>query len=146
MNNNFFSDYDFSELMTFHMRDIVEMLLQKGEFFSILTNIEDVVFDPILPDEISSDFKPITLFVVSEYTFESCSIDEENLYFEAGFGAQNIGSYITIPLGSIVQILLDNTPVFINLAKKQGSTRKKKNIDKSTNIFLNNPKNKGLLK
>jgi hypothetical protein len=143
--NSFFNDYDFSKLMTLHIKDIVEMLLQKGESFSILTNIEDIEFDPILPDEIIDSFKPITLFVVSDYTFESCEIDEDNLYFEAGFGHQNVGSTLTIPLGSIVQILIENTPLFINLSRKLDSTRKKENIQKSTNIFLSNPENKNLI-
>ncbi len=146
MVNNFLGDQDFSELMIFHIRDIIDLLLQKGEFFSILTNIDDISFDPPLPSEISSDFKPITLFVIAEYTFESCRIDEDNLYFEAGFGHQNVGSYVTIPLGSIVQIILENTPVFINLSLKQKKKSKEINVKKSTNIFLLNPENRGLIK
>jgi hypothetical protein len=139
-------DYDFSELMVFHIRDIVELLLQKGTFFSILTNIEDITFDPALPAEISDNFKPITLFVVAEYTFESCSFDDENLYFEAGFGQQNVGSYVTIPLNSIVQIIIEDTPIFINLSLKQDRKVKDDNIKTSTNIFQSNPKNRDLFK
>ncbi len=142
MANNFINDHDFSDLMGFHIRDIIELLLNKGEFFSVLTNIADISFDPPLPAEICDDFKPITLFVIAEYTFESCSIDDENLYFEAGFGHQNIGSFITIPLNSIVQIIIENTPIFINLSLKQKSKKRDNNIDKSTNIFLSNPENK----
>ncbi len=141
MANSFINDHDFSDLMGFHIRDIIELLLNKGEFFSVLTNIADISFDPPLPAEISDDFKPITLFVIAEYTFESCSIDDENLYFEAGFGHQNIGSFITIPLNSIVQIIIENTPIFINLSLKQKSKKRDNNIDKSTNIFLSNPEN-----
>ncbi len=139
-------DYDFSELMVFHIRDIVELLLQKGTFFSILTNIEDITFDPLLPTEISDNFKPITLFVIAEYTFESCSFDDENLYFEAGFGQQNVGSYVTLPLNSIVQIVIEDTPIFINLSVKQDRKVKDDNIKASTNIFQSNPKNKDFFK
>ncbi len=139
-------DYDFSELMIFHIRDIVELLIQKGAFFSILTNIEDITFDPELPHEISDSFKPITLFVIAEYTFESCSFDDENLYFEAGFGQQNVGSYVTIPLNSIVQIIIEDTPIFINLSLKQDRKIKDDNIKASTNIFQSNPKNSDFFK
>jgi len=146
MIQSFLQDYDFSELMVFHQRDIIDMLLQKGVFFSILTHIDEITFEPVLPPEISEGFKPITLFVISEYTFESCTVDEENLYFEAGFGEQNVGSYVTIPLNSIVQIVLEDTPIFINLSLRQKRRVKDTNIKKSTNIFLSNPENKRFIK
>ena len=146
MVRGFLSDYDFSELMIFHIRDIVELLIQKGVFFSILTNIEDITFDPPLPTEISDNFKPITLFVIAEYTFESCSFDDESLYFEAGFGQQNVGSYVSVPLNSIVQIIIEDTPIFINLSLKQETKVKDDNIKASTNIFQLNPENKDFFK
>ena len=146
MIKGFLADYDFSELMVFHQRDIIEMLLSKGMFFSILTHIDEIIYEPLLPAEISDNFKPITLFVISEYTFESCSVDDDNLYFEAGFGHQNVGSYVTIPLNSIVQILLEDTPIFINLAIRQKKKEKDTNIEASTNIFLSNPENKDFVK
>ena len=146
MIKGFLADYEFSELMVFNQRDIIEMLLSKGMFFSILTHIDEISYEPLLPEEISDNFKPITLFVISEYTFESCSVDDDNLYFEAGFGHQNVGSYVTIPLNSIVQILLEDTPIFINLAIRQKKKEKDTNIEASTNIFLSNPKNKDFVK
>jgi len=146
MIQSFLQDYDFSELMVFHQRDIIDMLLQKGVFFSILTHIDEITFDPILPAEISSGFKPITLFVISEYTFESCTFDDDNLYFEAGFGQQNVGSFVTIPLNSIVQIVLEDTPIFINLSLRQKKRTNDTDIKKSTNIFLSNPENKDFIK
>jgi hypothetical protein len=146
MIKTFLQDYDFSELMVFHQRDIIEMLLNKGVFFSILTHVDEITYEPLLPTEISDNFKPITLFVISEYTFESCSIDDDNLYFEAGFGHQNVGSYVTIPLNSIVQIVLEDTPIFINLSMRQKKEEKDTNIETSTNIFLSNPKNRRYIK
>ncbi len=146
MTKSFLQDYDFSELMVFHQRDIIDMLLEKGVFFSILTHIDEISYEPPLPAEITENFKPITLFVISEYTFESCSIDEENIYFEAGFGHQNVGSFVTVPLNSIVQIILEDTPIFINLALRQKKRTKDVDIKKSTNIFLSNPENEGFMK
>jgi len=139
-------DSDFSYMMKTHIAEILELLMQRGQFFSILTNITNVAFDPQLPAEITSHFKPITLFVIAEYTFESSSIDDDYLYFEAGFGQENIGSVVTIPLNSIVQILIEETPIFINLAMELVMEKKEENVKKSTNIFLSNPKNKGFIK
>ncbi len=139
-------DSEFINLMRYHIKEVIELLLEKEEYFSILTNITNINFDPKLPPHIEESFKPITLFVVAEYTFESCSIDDENLYFEAGFGSENIGSFVTIPLGSIVQIIIDETPILINMSMEQKKTDKSKGVEKSTNIFLSNPKNKKILK
>ena len=140
------SDKKYSNLMKRHIYEIISLLLERGEFFSILTHIDKVSFDPPLPEHITKIFKPITLFVVAEYTFESSSIDDKNLYFEAGFGAENIGSFVTVPLSSIVQIILDETPIFINLAIEYQEDEKEDGVKKSTNIFLSNPKNKKILK
>ncbi len=141
MLNRFFHDQGFAKLMQTHIREMIELLLKKGQYFSILTNVAEIEFDPILPHEISSHFKPITLFVIAEYTFESCSVDSENLYFEAGFGQQNVGSYVTVPLSAIVQIILEDTPILINLSIKH-EPPENHSIEKSTNIFLSNPENK----
>ena len=139
-------DKEFSQMMKMHIADILELLMQRGQFFSILTNIAHVTFDPPLPSHIKTHFKPITLFVVAEYTFESSSIDDEYLYFEAGFGQDNVGSVVTVPLTAIVQILIEETPVFINLAMEILEERKEIKIKKSTNIFLKNPENQALIK
>jgi hypothetical protein len=139
-------DSEFSQLMKMHIFEILELLMQRGQFFSILTNISNITFEPPLPQEIKSHFKPITLFVVAEYTFESSSIDSDFLYFEAGFGSENIGSLVTVPLSSIVQILIDETPIFINLAIEKPQKKKDESIKKSTNIFLSNPENQNLIK
>ena len=139
-------DREFSQLMKMHIAEILELLMQRGQFFSILTNIANITFDPPLPAEITSNFKPITLFVVAEYTFESSSIDDDFLYFEAGFGQQNVGAVVSVPLNSIVQILIEETPIFINLAMELVTEKKEQSVKKSTNIFLSNPENQGLTK
>jgi len=140
------SDKEFSQMMKMHIADILELLIEKGQFFSILTNIAHVNFDPILPEQIQANFKPITLFVIAEYTFESASIDDEFFYCEAGFGEDNFGSLLTIPLNAIVQILINDTPIFINLAMEKTEEKQENKIKKSTNIFLSHPENQDLIK
>ncbi len=146
--HRFLTDANFCNLMRRHIYETIDLLLQKGEFFSVLTHINSVNFDPQLPEEISRRFKPVTLFDIAEYTFESATIDDKNFYFEAGFGAENIGSFVTVPLSSIVQILLGDTPILINLSIEVASQEEhhKDGIERSTNIFLSNPKNKKILK
>ncbi len=146
MVQSFLRDPDFNEMMILHIKEVIDLLLTKGTYFSILTNISEIKFDPILPYEISSGFKPITLFVVAEYTFETCNFDDDNLYFEAGFGHQNVGSFVTIPLHAIVQIIIEDTPILINLSVPGEHIPKKADIAKSTNIFLSNPENQDLVK
>ena len=140
-------DKEFSQMMKMHIADILELLMQRGQFFSILTNIAHVTFDPPLPSHIKTHFKPITLFVVAEYTFESSSIDDEYLYFEAGFGPDNFGSLVSVPLLSVMQIIIDETPVFVNLAEvsavnvEKDVSQKEEGIKNSMASFLSNPEN-----
>ena len=146
MSTRILEDKAFIRLMQLHIADLLDLLLQRGQFFSIYTNITQVTFEPPLPDAITQHFKIITPFSLYEYSFESASFDEENLYFEAGFGSENIGAMVTVPLMAIVQILIDETPIFINIAKEENEKIKEQNIDKSMNIFRSNPKNKNLIK
>jgi len=143
---NFFSDKDFVEIMQIHSREIIELLLDKGMLFSILVNISEVTFDPDLPDHIKKGFKPITLFALAGYTYETILIDDEYLEFEAGFGSENIGSVVKVPLYAIIQILIEDTPIYINLSRKLDEKKQKSRIERSKNIFLSNPENQKYLK
>jgi hypothetical protein len=74
------------------------------------------------------------------------------IVFEAGFGSENFGSVVSIPLLSIVQIIVDETPLLINLAsyKKEIKSIKKEvdsgGIENSMSSFLSNPENSKFLK
>lgn len=118
----------------------------------MLCNVSDVEFSPELPEEILSQFHHMTLFFLAGYTFESARIEEDCLVFEAGFGSDNFGSIVTVPLLSIVQLIIDDQPVLINLAKykKEKQIPQKevddKGVENSLNMFLSNPENKKFLK
>lgn len=95
----------------------------------------------------------MTLFFLAGYTFESARIENDCLVFEAGFGAENFGSIVTVPLLSIVQIIVDEQPVLINLAKYEKKEEKvpekeldDKGVENSMNIFLSNPENSKFIK
>jgi len=107
---------EFHGLMKKHAKEVLEMLLKRGVNFSILTNIADVTFDPALPSHISQNFKPITMFFLAGYTFESAQIYNGRISFEAGFGSDNFGSLVSLPMEAILQIIIEEIPVFINLS------------------------------
>jgi hypothetical protein len=93
----------------------------------------------------------MTLFYLAGYTFESARIDQDSLIFEAGFGHENIGSYVTVPFLSIVQIIIDDTPAFVNLALPQErqpivNVEKSEGVQNSMSALLANPENQKFLK
>ncbi len=148
MLQNVLSDPDFSSEMRRHVRSTLEILLQKGINFSILTNVAEISFEPPLPEEIISTFKPITMFVLAGYTFESCIVDDWGVSFEAGFGHENFGSLVSVPILSVLQVIVDDTPILINLSvdvkeKKQPAS---KGVKRSMEALLSNPENEKLLK
>ncbi len=142
------SDKDFSELMQLHAKEVMEYLFQNGYEFSILVQTPEVDFDPVLPEDIYKSFKQVILFVLSGYTYQSCKMDEEYLYFEAGFGPDNFGSNVTVPFYAIMQILVDDNPIFINLSYPPVKEEKEKEggLEKSMKVFISNPENEKLIK
>jgi len=142
-------DEEYCDIMRVHVQDTIDYLLTKGVSFSILLNIKKVNFEPPLPEEIVRGFKPITLFVIAGYTFESTVLDDEKIVFEAGFGAHNVGSFVSVPLLCILQILVEETPIFINLSIpsfKEEEIEKQAGVKKSMEALLSNPENKKLFK
>lgn len=142
------SDPSFSKEMKRHVKEVISMLLQNGINFSLLTNVSEISFNPPLPSEIESTFKPITMFYLAGYTFESCTIDEEELTFEAGFGHENFGALVSIPILAVLQIIIEETPILINLSVDTQTIIKKEGegIKKSMEALLSNPENEKLLK
>ncbi|MDP1783861.1 MAG: hypothetical protein Q8K81_00335 [Sulfuricurvum sp.] len=141
----------FGRLMETHIREILTYLFESDQNFGILCKIEHLTFDPPLPDTISSEFRAMTLFFLAGYTFESARLENNILYFEAGFGQENVGSLVSVPFLSIVQIIIDDTPAFVNLAipREQSisvNIEKNEGVQNSMSSFLSNPENQKFLK
>ncbi len=140
----------FASLMHKHIEEVLFYMFEHHQHFGILCKIDHVTFDPPLPEHISSEFRQMTLFFLAGYTFESARLESGYLSFEAGFGSENIGSVVTLPLLGIMQIIVDETPVFVNLApvKEQQKEVKEtpKGINNSMASFLSNPENKKFIK
>lgn len=141
----------FAHLMEKHVREMLIYLFENEQNFGILCKIEHVTFDPPLPKHISDEFRSMTLFFLAGYTFESARIDNDALIFEAGFGQENVGSFVTVPLLSVVQVIIDDTPAFVNLAlprEQQAAVtvEKSEGVQNSMSAFLANPENQKFLK
>ncbi len=154
MLDNIIEDKKFADLMRNNLQDLIIYMFEREQNFGILCNIENVTFEPPLPPEIQSEFRPMTLFFLAGYTFETARIIDDTIIFEAGFGQENIGSVVTVPLLSIIQIIIDETPILINLANytkfEQANHNIKKidedGIENSMASFLSNPENAKFLK
>jgi hypothetical protein len=148
---NIIQDEQFVSLMQKNIQDLIIHFFEKEQNFGILCRVEDVTFDPLLPKNINSEFRPLTLFFLAGYTFETAQILKDKLVFEAGFGADNFGSLVTVPLLSIMQIIVDETPVLINLAsyrkeKVVSKEKEEQGVKNSMASFLSNPENSKFLK
>jgi len=154
MLENIIEDRKFATLMQNNIQDLIIYMFEREQNFGILCRIEDVSFEPVLPHEINAEFRPMTLFFLAGYTFETARIVDDSIVFEAGFGSENIGSIVTVPLLSIMQIIIDETPILINLAnytKLQTANHEIKKVDEngvenSMASFLSNPENAKFLK
>ncbi|MDA7818404.1 hypothetical protein N9A28_09465 [Sulfurimonas sp.] len=144
-------DEDFAKLMKKNIQDMMIHLFDKERNFGILCKIDDISFEPSLPEDINAEFRPMTLFFLAGYTFDTAKIVDDTLVFEAGFGADNFGSVVSVPLLSIIQVIVDETPLLINLAtyKKDEESIEKVDsdgVENSMASFLSNPENSKFLK
>ncbi len=152
MLDNVINDKDFAKLMKKNITDLIIHFFNKEQNFGILCKISDITFEPELPKNISGEFRPLTLFFLAGYTFETARIVDNCLVFEAGFGVDNFGSIVTVPLLSIMQVIVDETPVLINLATYVNEVKTKSvkvdngGVENSMASFLSNPENSKFLK
>ena len=137
-------DEKFSAMMKRHVFECVEYLLKNDRSFSAMANLDLVKFDPELPEYIRSTFTaPVIVFTLAGYTFSSAKLTPEELSFEAGFGKENFARIVSFPLGAIVQILVENSPILVNFSVYK---TQKSQLEKSMSALMSNPNNKDLFK
>ena len=141
MIKNIIEDEEYKNLIENQIKETVFFLLEKNQEFSITANIESVTFTPELPSVIRNQMHKFSLFTLSNYTYTTVQIDDDYMSFEAGFGNENFGSVVKIPLHAIFQIVVDESILYINSVATVEKFNKdlKKN---SFNIFKSNPNNK----
>jgi len=147
---NIVEDIEYKKMLEEQIFQVMEYLINKDEEFSITANIKGVSFNPEIPESISGTFAHFTLFTLSNYTYETIVLTENSISFEAGFGSENFGSVVTVPLYAVFQIVIDESILFLNptatvekyFVKEEISENQ---INRSMNAFTMNNKNKDLL-
>jgi len=134
---------EFKGLMRAHLLHTIEYLFNANQEFGIACEIAAVAFDPELPSDLRESLPEITLFMLANYSFESSTVNEETISFEAGFGAENIGALVQVPLLAIKQLFVEEYPILLNISSSQEEEREE--VD-SMSALLNNPENAKLLK
>ncbi len=147
---NIVEDINYRDMLESQIFEVIEYLINKDEEFSITANINGVTFEPEMPESISKNFSHFTLFTLSNYTYESIILTEKTITFEAGFGSENFGSHVTIPLYAIFQIVIDESILFLNPTATvekyfEEQELEEDNTQRSMNAFTMNKKNKDLL-
>ena len=144
-------DQNYMDLMRKHIQQLLAFLFEQEQNFGVLCKIEHLSFEPDLPEHIRNEFRPMTLFFLAGYTFESARLENDSLLFEAGFGEENIGSFVQVPLLSIMQTIVDETPIFVNLASpsevaSNQQPKRENGVENSMASFLSNPENQKFIK
>lgn len=144
MTINLFQTEAYQELMQSHIEQTIAYLFSKDQEFAIACEIKHVSFSPELPTNIKETFNETVLFIISAYSFETAKLEEGIFYFEAGFGEENFGATVAVPLLAIKQLFVGDHPIVMNLSGPQ--EKKKTSPKNSMDALLNNPENKKLLK
>ena len=143
MTINLFQTSEYKTLMEEHINKTIHYLFEKDSEFAVACEIQHITFTPELPTNILESFKESVLFILSGYAFETAKLEERYLSFEAGFGENNFGSTVSVPLLAIKQLFVGDNPIVMNLA--QPHKKKVASSKNSMEALLNNPENKKLL-
>ncbi len=128
------------------IKEVIDFLLRNNQEFAVTANVKGIVFEPALPPSILDKLSTFSLFVLSNYTYSTIEINDNYLMFEAGFGKENFGSQVKIPLLAVFQIIIDESILYINsIATSENFVQKEELVKKSMDVFKNNPKNKKLI-
>jgi hypothetical protein len=146
MSKEIFHSKEYREIMQKCLGDTISLLFDKNQHFSILCTVENVEFNPILPDDIYDQFGTEVIFSLAGYTYETASVNDKYLSFEAGFGSEGFGSVLNIPILNIKHLLIENIPLIINHSPimAEGDKSKEKQENNSMKALMNNPENKKL--
>ncbi|MDR0580115.1 MAG: hypothetical protein LBG21_05890 [Campylobacteraceae bacterium] len=145
---DFLESREFIQIIHQSLTQTLSLLFKNNIPFKIVTDISRVDFNPKLPASFMQNLQSLTVFVLENYTFTSAKIVDNCLNFEAGFGSENYASLVSVPIGAILQISIEDTPIFLNLSidtAKPKRTKEDKSKE-SLEALLGNPENKKLIK
>ncbi|MDR3178237.1 MAG: hypothetical protein LBT96_04555 [Campylobacteraceae bacterium] len=145
---DFLENKEFIQVIQQSLAQTIALLFKNSAQFKIVTDISRVSFNPELPSDLTKNFQALTVFALENYTFTSAKLMDDCLTFEAGFGSDDYASFVSVPLSAILQISIENTPIFLNLSidtVKPQQTKEDKSKE-SLEALLKNPENKKLIK
>jgi len=145
MINNIIENEEYKDLVSSQIKNTMSFLLEQNEEFAITANIDAVTFDPELPKATLEQLSKFSLFILSNYTYSTVKLDENAIYFEAGFGSENFGSTVKVPFFAVFQIVVEESILFVNSVATVDKFNKDAK-EKSFNVFKNNPNNRNLIK
>lgn len=131
----------YASLMHTHISKMIAYLFEETQEFAIACNVSEVLFTPELPSDIKASFNENILFLISNYSFESSKLEDEYFSFEAGFGAENFGATVSMPLLAIKQLFVGELPLILNHANEEDKKETIKETKNSMEALLNNPQN-----
>jgi len=109
------------ELKLLKLKSAIQLLTQLLESqipFRIVVINEGVKYTPSLPSTIGKELEKqeIVVFELVNYTLASGEVEGKTLRFEAGFGLQNVGAIVEVPIWKIttIAILSPELSIFIN--------------------------------
>jgi len=150
MDTDLFQSPAYQELIASHLDKTIQFLFENNQEFALACETKFLHFDPELPQEIFENFGESVLFILTGYTYETAQLGDEYFSFEAGFGEENFGSLVTLPILAIKQIFVGEYPIAINISEPIAHPNKEESIEagssKSMEALLSNPENKKLLK
>lgn len=147
MINSIINNDEYKIIVKKQIKEVIQFLVNNNQEFSVTANVKGVDFEPLLPASILDKLSKFSLFVLSNYTYSTIEINGDYLSFEAGFGKENFGAQVKIPLLAIFQIIIGEAILCINpIATTDSFVQKEELVKKSINVFKNNPKNKDLIK
>ena len=150
MQNDLFQTPDYQQLISSHLEKTIRFLFEHNQEFALACTTDHLAFNPELPDEIKTGFGETVLFILSGYTYETARLEEGYFSFEAGFGEENFGSVVSLPLLAIKQIFVGEYPITINISEPTPEETPEKTSEadssKSMEALLKNPENLKLLK
>mgnify|MGYP003865189363 FL=1 len=133
-------------LVSDQIKETMKYLIKNDEEFAVTANIKGITFSPVLPETIYNQLSAFSLFILANYTYSTLELDDDHIYFEAGFGKENFGSLVKIPYNAIFQIIVDESILFVNsTATVKNFFNQKEQEKKSFNAFKNNPSNEKLI-
>lgn len=137
---NIIEDEKYKKLVSKQIVETIHFLLSKDQEFSITANMDALSFEPELPNSIKEQMAKFPLFILSNYTYTTIVVNEKEINFEAGFGSENFGSTVSVPVHSIFQIIVEESILYLNSVATVDKFNKDQK-EKSKNIFKSNPKN-----